>query len=100
VRHTEKWTLGISPDEGETWPVLPVRKGQQIQPDHIHVVLERGAGRPRIAVTGLVLKKGGQPGKNRMGSTFSRDVPDWVAVAVNEVRYANGLGVLVTECGS
>lgn len=87
MTHIEKWTLRITPEEGDNWPDVLVpfsANGAKFRPDVISVTIERG-GDNRAALAGYRMKKDGSTGQLRAGTRYGFP-PQWAADLVKAER--------------
>jgi hypothetical protein len=90
--HTERWDIELQREGDDDWENR-VEYGWNrplvMRPDLIEVRIERGQ-KLSVMLHGALVKKNGEPGKNRGNLIFAEDL-GWVMVIVNRYRHKANL---------
>jgi len=96
MRHDESWTISITPDEGETWPMAKpyVTAKSDIRPDRIVISLTRrqdGGLTQHISLAGHNVRKDGTAGARRTSHGVWGTPPEWMREIVAKARAEHGM---------
>jgi hypothetical protein len=72
------WTVAITPDDGETWPVTPDAHGKPARPDLVLINVQPGT-EPQVTGSGRRQRRDGTEGRMRVDLPWAvlADLPPW-----------------------